>query len=327
MRIVVFALVLTSLLAPAGPGVHAQVQSDSTYAVQSDDTLYSIAQRFGVSVRALKVWNGLDDATLHEGQVLRIRPPTETPALADSTVVEEDRPVDTTAEAQEDTSEAVVSTPPRPYGRHAVEAGDSFVNLAVRLGTTADTLFSLNDQITGALLPGQVLRLPRRFGPPTHVVQSGETLYSIAGQYGVSVRALRVRNDLDTTQIAPGQRLQLPTRTAPTVPAHGEQAPPDSLGTVSVYPGPFAGRLTASGIPYDPDEFVVSHPSLPYQSVVLLSRPETNQHTFARVVDRGPLQQGVLLDVSEVVAEQLGVARGDASTVAVRTVWINRLDE
>lgn len=327
MRIVAFALVLTSLLAPAAPSVYAQVQSDSTYAVQSEDTLYSIAQRFGVSVRALKVWNGLEDATLHEGQVLRVRPPSGGPAIADSTAGKEDPPADTTAEARENTPDAVESTPPQPYGQHAVEAGDSFVNLAVRLGTTADTLFSLNDHITAALLPGQVLRLPRRFGPPTHVVQSGETLYSIAGQYGVSVRALQARNDLDTTQIAPGQRLHLPTRTTPTVPAPGKEAAPDSVGTVAVYPGPFAGRLTASGIPYDPDEFVVSHPSLPYRSVVLLSRPETNRHTFARVVDRGPLEEGVLMDVSEAVAEQLGITPGDASAVTIRTVWVHRFNE
>jgi rare lipoprotein A len=91
---------------------------------------------------------------------------------------------------------------------------------------------------------------------------------------------------------------------------------------VAVYPEAFAGRLTASGMPYDPNDLVVSHPSLPYGTVVLLSRPDADRHTFARVVDRGPLDEGVLLDVSAAVAEQLGIDADATPTVALRAVWV-----
>jgi rare lipoprotein A (peptidoglycan hydrolase) len=152
-------------------------------------------------------------------------------------------------------------------------------------------------------------------------VGAEETLYSIAGQYGVSVRALRAANALDTTTVQPGQRLRLPGRTAPEVPPWGDRAAPDSTGAVAVYPDAFAGRLTTSGMPYAPDDLVVSHPSLPYGTVLLLSRPGTDRHTFARVIDRGPLEQDVLLDVSAAVAEQLGINADATPTVAVRVVW------
>jgi rare lipoprotein A (peptidoglycan hydrolase) len=198
------------------------------------------------------------------------------------------------------------------------------VGLALRLGTTADTLYVLNDSSAAPLSAGQRLRLPKRFAPPSHTVQPEETLYSIAGQYGVSARALRAANALDTTTVQPGQRLRLPGRSAPEVPAPGDWAAPDSTGAVAVYPEAFAGRLTASGAPYDPDALVVSHPSLPYGTVLLLSRPDADRHTFARVIDRGPLEQDVLLDVSAAVARQLGIDAGTASNVALRTVWIGR---
>lgn len=318
MRIAV--LLLGSLLVGTGlpPTSQAQVQSDSTYRVQTGDTLYGIARRFQVSVQALQSWNDMQGTALHVGQTLRVRPPHEGTVPGDTSTT-----TDSVAAPPANVDPDSVETPPAPYGRHSIESGDSFVTLALRLGTTSDSLFTLNDRTTSSLSVGTTVRLPRRFGPPTHVVQSGETLYRIAGEYGVSVRALVAENDLDTTAIVPGQRLRLPTRTAPSVPPTGEWASPDSIGTVSVYPDPFAGRLTASGLPYDPEAFVVSHPFLPYDSVVLLSRPDADRHTFARVIDRGPLEKGVLLDVSEAVAKQLGFEPGTTPNVAVRTVWID----
>ena len=307
------------LLAGLGPTlVRAQAPSDSTYTVEDGDTLYSIAQTVGVSVRTLMRWNDLDDPDLQVGQTLRVRPPAgQAPSSprADTAAADPEAPppgarppADTTAPP----------TGPPPYGRHTVEAGETFVDLALRLGTTADSLFALNDSTTAPLPPGRTLRLPRRFGPPTHRVEEGETLYSVAGQYGVSVRALTAENDLEDDTLQVGRRLQIP-RGAMEVPR--EWAAPDSSGRVAVYPEAFAGRLTASGTAYDPEAFVVSHPSLPFGSVVLLSTRDPARHTFARVIDRGPVEEGVLLDVSDAVARALGVDGAEAPSVALRVVW------
>ena len=341
----------------------AQAPADSTYTVQSGDTLYSIAQRFGVSVEELQRWNGLEGTGLQIGQTLRVRPPRAAPPPNDTSSTDPSSPDttaspdtsaaadslaagDTTATADTATADTVTTDtttvdsaatapstaadvtgptgPPPRYGRHTAATGDSFVGLALRLGTTADTLYALNDSSAAPLSAGQRLRLPKRFAPPSHTVQPEETLYSIAGQYGVSARALRAANALDTTTVQPGQRLRLPGRSAPEVPGAGDWAVPDSTGAVAVYPEAFAGRLTASGAPYDPDALVVSHPLLPYGTVLLLSRPDADRHTFARVIDRGPLEQDVLLDVSAAVARQLGIDAGTASNVVLRTVWIER---
>lgn len=352
MRTAALFVGLLAMVMGLPPGSAAQeAPPDSIYTVQSGDTLYSIAQRFGVSVDALQRWNDLESTGLQVGQALRVRPPrtedqdptttadtaaVDTSATADTSTAADTSTTDTTAgdtttidPAATDTASAADTTvspsaptgPPPLYGRHTAKAGDSFVTLALRLGTTADTLYALNDSTAASLSPRQTLRLPKRFAPPSHTVQSEETLYSIAGQYGVSARALRAANALDTTTVQEGQRLRLPGRKAPDVPPPGDWAAPDSTGAVAVYPEAFSGRLTASGRPYDPDAFVVSHPSLPYGSLVLLSRPDGDRHTFARVVDRGPLDEGVLLDVSAAVAEQLGIDPDASPTVALRVVW------
>ncbi|MCS3757638.1 LysM peptidoglycan-binding domain-containing protein [Salinibacter ruber] len=348
MRSAVLMLGVLLTLAGTAPAGHAQAPSDSTYTVRSGDTLYSIAQRAGVSVATLQRWNDLEGTALQIGQTLRLRPPRpedRTEASADTTEARPDStaadsPLPDTAVSDTVVSDTTVSdtvavgtsdpdspavdsvTAPPVYGRHVAADGDSFVTLALRLGTTADTLSALNDRTAAPLAAGETLRLPKRFAPPAHVVASGETLYSIAGEYGVSARALRTANGLDTTALEPGRRLRLPGREAPEVPSPGDWAAPDSTGAVAVYPDAFAGRLTASGTPYDPDALVVSHPSLPYNSVVLLSRPDVGRHTFARVLDRGPIEAGTLLDVSAAVADRLGLDADATPTVELRTVWI-----
>ncbi|MEF8940930.1 MAG: LysM peptidoglycan-binding domain-containing protein [Salinivenus sp.] len=324
MRTVVLTFGMLLLVGLGAGAVRAQAQADSTYTVEAGDTLYSIAQEIGVSVRTLMAWNDLDNSSLQVGQTLRVRPPTteepttEAPSARSDTAATETEapPTDKPPPTPADTA---ASAAPPPYGQHTVAAGETFVDLALRLGTTADSLFALNDSTTAPLAPGRTLRLPRRFGPPTHRVEDGQTLYSVAGTYGVSVRALKAENELESDSLRPGRRLQIPRRAA-EVP--DEWAAPDSTGRVAVYPSAFAGRLTASGTAYDPEDLVVSHPSLPFGSVVLLSTRNPARHTFARVIDRGPVEEGVLLDVSAAVARALAVDGANTPSAALRVVWV-----
>ncbi len=312
IRACLFGLLL-GLLAPAL--AWGQPQTDSTYTIQSGDTLYRISQTVGASVESIMRWNDLEDpGALQVGQSLRVRPPSPTTDTSGAPSSAAPPPRDrAAASAPPDTASS------GSYATHTVEPGDTFVGLALRLGTTADTLFALNDQETDTLTAGRSLRVPPRFGPPTHVVDSSETLYSIAGRYGVSVRALRSLNDLDTTSLSVGQRLRLPER--PDRWPRGTYAAPDTTGAVAVYPDAFAGRLMAGGTAYDPDDYAVSHPSLPFGSVVLLSRPDTTVHTFARVLDRGLGGDEVVLDLSAAVAQRLGISPNASPPVALRVVW------
>lgn len=334
----------------AGP-VRAQEQAPTpaTYVVKSGDTLYSIAQRFGVSVEMLQRLNGLSGTTIEVGQTLVVRPPnapvpsdtSAAPAAADTAAADTvasdtarapSRPAPSPREAQPSIDAFGTVVPAAQtliddainrleYGAYVVRPGDTFYSVAARFGTTGDSLFALNGRRTDPLPPGQVLRLPPRFALPSHVVQPRDsTLYVVASEYGVSVRALQRVNDLEGTTAAPGTRLRIPGRAAPEPAPRGALPSPDARGPVARYPAPFEGRLTASGTPYDPDQLVVSHPDLPFGRVVLLANAATGRRTFARVVDRGPIDEDMLVDVSAAVAERLGLSGGSNQPVALYVV-------
>jgi LysM repeat protein len=71
-RLVATLLVLTMLLVSTSPAVASPpAQTDDVYVVQSGDTLYSIALRFGVTVADITAANNLSNPNLiYAGQVL-----------------------------------------------------------------------------------------------------------------------------------------------------------------------------------------------------------------------------------------------------------------
>jgi LysM repeat protein len=192
--------------------------------------------------------------------------------------------------------------------------GATWIDLALRTGVTADSLWRRNDM--PAQVPDPVYVPTGSVQAEQHTVAAGETLYSLAGQYGVSVRALQAANDLDATDLSIGQTLRIPSQQPMLTTAW---APPDTA-QVAAFPSAFAGRLTASGAHYDPETLVGSHPTLPYHSVVLISYPvdapvQDARHVFVRIIDRsvnGP-------EVSTAAAEALELQSTDRA--ALRVVW------
>lgn len=312
--------------------------TDTTYVVKSGDTLYSIAQRVGASVRALQAWNDLDSTTLSVGDTLRVRPPQRPESeqrsgnepsaerdtandrsrapLADSLPpVEVDTIASDTAEAPES---ATATNTSADAGAESARVnrpdGTTWIDLALHTGVSADSLWRWNDRPRSM---SDEVRLPTdAVDTGQHTVGEGETLYSIAGEYGVSVRSLQAANDIEATDLRVGQELRIPSM-QPTL--SEKWAAPDTVA-VSVFPEAFAGRFTASGTRYTPDELVGSHPTLPFDAVVLLSTPldaspQVGRHVFVRIIDRsvnGP-------EISEAAAEELSL--NEAEAVGLRVVW------
>ena len=148
-----------------------------TYMVKSGDTLYSIANKFGLTVNELKSLNNLTSDLLSIGQVLNV-------------------------------SNSSIPTPSNTY---TVKSGYSLYSIAKQYGVTVDALKSANGKTSNLLSIGEVLVIPTtNTGTRTYIVKSGDSLWKIATNYGVSVNALKQANGLTSDLLSIGQVLVIP---------------------------------------------------------------------------------------------------------------------
>jgi len=233
-------------------------QEVAFYTVKAGDTLYSIAQRFNVTVSALRRANNLTTDILSVGQQLKI--PTLVPAppvgvttytvkagdnlysLAQQfgiTVNEIKVANNLTTNLLSIGQKLIIPTTPTvpaepitpPTGQiYTVKAGDSLWTIANRFGVTVSAIRAINNLTTDLLSIGQQLLIPTTtiipevpVTPPTdeitYIVKSGDNLYSIARQFGLTVDAIKIANNLTTNLLSIGQKLIIPTTTTmPTEP-------------------------------------------------------------------------------------------------------------
>ena len=80
-------------------------------------------------------------------------------------------------------------------------------------------------------------------------------------------------------------------------------------GVASFYSDRFQGATTASGEPFDQQALTAAHPSLPFGTKVLVTRPDTGQEVEVMINDRGPFVKGRVIDLSKRAARALGMIR------------------
>ncbi len=152
----------------------------STYTVQSGDSLYKIANTYGVTVDSIKQYNSLSSDVIYVGQVLNI-----------PEGVVEDNTID-----------------------YVVQSGDSLSVIANKYGTTVSKIKELNNLSSDIIYVGQVLLIPSSTQVEeniiTYTVQSGDTLSEIALAFGTTVSAIKQTNNLTSDIIYVGQTLNIP---------------------------------------------------------------------------------------------------------------------
>ena len=148
------------------------------YTVVAGDTLYGIANRYGLTVDELKSLNNLTSNTLSVGQKLLIKPT--------------------------DTSDGSLET-------YTVKKGDNLYQIALQYDTTVDALKTLNGLTSNLLSIGQVLKIPSSStNEMVYTVVAGDNLYQIARRFGTTVAAIMSRNNLTTNLLSIGQKLIIP---------------------------------------------------------------------------------------------------------------------
>jgi rare lipoprotein A len=94
-------------------------------------------------------------------------------------------------------------------------------------------------------------------------------------------------------------------------------------GLASYYSARLAGRRTASGERYDPQDFTAAHRSLPFGSVVRverLGRSGAGASVQVRINDRGPFVRGRIIDLSNAAARSLGMQQEGIVPVRLQLV-------
>lgn len=182
------------------------VISTQPYTVQVGDTLWIIANTFGVSVAELQTANQLTSSVLYIGQKLTIpQKGTQAPLT------------------------------PQTY---TVVSGDSLWAIANRFGLSVDALKRYNNLTSDSLYVGQKLNLFAVSQAPTNAtansvtyvpykIQSGDNMWNLSIEFGVPMTELMSVNKLTSSSpLSIGQEIKIPVHNIavqPTVSSkHGE---------------------------------------------------------------------------------------------------------
>jgi len=92
-------------------------------------------------------------------------------------------------------------------------------------------------------------------------------------------------------------------------------------GEASYYGKAFAGRKTASGETFEPERYTAAHRSLPFGTVLRVTRVSTRSVVYVRVNDRGPFgKKRRILDLSEAAAGELDMLRDGVCEVRIEVL-------
>jgi rare lipoprotein A (peptidoglycan hydrolase) len=89
------------------------------------------------------------------------------------------------------------------------------------------------------------------------------------------------------------------------------------VGQFSWYGGDFQGKVTASGEVFNKHALTIAHLTLPMGTRVLVENPDTGVAVQARVNDCGPFIKGRIADLSQGLAEYLGLIHAGTGRVII----------
>lgn len=91
-------------------------------------------------------------------------------------------------------------------------------------------------------------------------------------------------------------------------------------GVASYYHDRFQGRKTANGERFDQNTLSAAHKTLPFGTVVRVTRPDTGNSVVVRINDRGPFVKGRVIDLSREAARELGMIQKGLVPVKVEVL-------
>ena len=205
------------------------------YVVKKGDSLWSIANQFGITVDELIKTNNLQSNLLNIGQTLTIPQEVEKPSgdfeiytvqkgdslykIANQFDVSIDDIIELNKLGTTSLSinqQLLIPKKSSISGNtYTVQKGDSLYNIALKNNVTVDELKNVNNLTSNVLSIGQVLTIPNGdeitdTDEITYIVKSGDSLWSIAKKYNISVNDLKQANNLTGNGLSINQKLIIP---------------------------------------------------------------------------------------------------------------------
>lgn len=307
-------LILVLGFMPESKPLQAQ-DSPITHTVKKGETLFSIAQKYDVSVEQLRQWNELRSDNLQPGQLLRIRA-GELSEEAPSTP-REDKTTGETADEKSSSS------------YYVVKSGDNLYKIARKHNMSVSQLKALNNLTTNNIRVGQRLLVRQPTPTPSvaekasgktpqgqftrYTVQEDEQWSDITRKFKMdSAELARLNPQTSPDELVNGQKLTVlepPSVTYKNPYRIDAQLHLISTVSVSRYPDGRQGATTSSGELYNPKALTAAHPSLSLGSIIYVENIENRRGLFVKVNDRTEEKQ---LKLSERAYQLLHIMSTDS---------------
>jgi rare lipoprotein A len=99
---------------------------------------------------------------------------------------------------------------------------------------------------------------------------------------------------------------------------------PVQTGKASWYGPGFRGKPTASGEKFRPSRRTAAHKTLPFGTVVKVTRVDTGQSVRVVINDRGPYAAGRVIDLSRRAARRIDMISDGVAEVELKVVGCRR---
>ncbi len=100
----------------------------------------------------------------------------------------------------------------------------------------------------------------------------------------------------------------------------------DEVGIASFISDEYDGRMTASGVRYDRNKMTAAHPSLPFDTKILITNLRNKKEVEVIVIDRFLPTKGRILNVSHNAAVELDLVESGIAKVGIKIIANSNYD-
>lgn len=184
------------------------------YTVQSGDSVWGVANKYGISMNTLISWNGIKNNFIYPGQRLVVRNGSS------SATTSKPAQSNTTKPNTANTSKPATVSGQNQY--YTVQSGDSVWSVANKYKISMDQFRQWNNIKNDFIYPGQKVIVKKgnanqttttqntaSSSSKTYKVQSGDSVWGIANKFGITMDKLIQLNKIQNNFIYPGQTLKV----------------------------------------------------------------------------------------------------------------------